>query len=57
MKKICLHLFNRKTPLYAGLSSKQKNFYQLTKPKFSIGINTHSNRKSKNYVKFIIFIF
>ena len=53
MKKICLHLFNRKTPLYAGLSSKQKNFYQLTKPKFSIGINTHSNRKSKNYVKFI----
>ena len=26
MKKICLRLFNKKTPLYAGLGSKQKAF-------------------------------
>ena len=26
MKKKCLRLFNKKTPLYAGLSSKQKTF-------------------------------
>ena len=26
MKKKCLRLFNKKTPLYAGLGSKQKKF-------------------------------
>ena len=26
MKKKCLRLFNKKTPLYAGLGSKQKTF-------------------------------
>ena len=25
-KKKCLRLFNKKTPLYAGLGSKQQNF-------------------------------
>ena len=32
MKKKCLRLFNRKTPLHAGLGSKQKTFsnYQAT---------------------------
>ena len=47
MKKICLCLFNQETTLYTGLGSKQKNFFQFTKPKLC------SDRKSKNYVQFI----